>query len=109
MKTPVRKLLACLGAAILAVLPLGSHRAAPFPSQQTKALKKRHKEQRKTLKQQQGAMKRVMAQHEQPSDARRRFRQDLKMQRQMLQRNQKEETRRFKQKHQAAHELHPPN
>ena len=104
----MRKLLAGFGAAILLVLPLGKLTAVPLPNREMKELKKRHKEQRKMLKQQEHAMKKVMGQHAQSSDSRMRFKHDLKMQRQMLQRSQKDETRRQEENHESVKQLHPP-
>ena len=95
----MRKLLAGFGAAILLVLPLGKLPAAPFPNREMKELKKRQKEERRMLRQQQHAMKKVMGQHGQSSDSHVRFKHDLKMQQQMLQRSQKDGTRRLKEKH----------
>src|SRR5439155_23831491 len=77
----MRKFLICFGAALLLVLPQGKFTTAPLPNQETKDLKKRHKKQRKMVKQQQRAMKKVMGQHEQTSDSRERFKHDLRMQR----------------------------
>ena len=104
----MRKLLAGFGAAILLVLPLGKLTAVPFPNREMKEFKKRHKEQRKMLKQQQHAMKKVMGQHAQSSDSHMRFKHDLKMQRQMLQISQKDGTRRLKENHKSVKQLHPP-
>ncbi len=105
----MKKLLVCLGAAIFAILPMGRIAAAPLPNQEMKALRKQHKEQRKALKQQQRAMKRVMAQHALPDDSQQRFRRDLKMQRQLLQRCQRDEARRLKQKHKSDRQRPSPN
>jgi hypothetical protein len=103
----MRKLLAVFGAAILLVLPLGKLPAVPFPNREVKELKKRQKEERRMLRQQQHAMKKVMGQHAQSSDSHARFKHNLKMQRQMLQRSQKEGTRRLKQNHKSVKRLHP--
>jgi hypothetical protein len=102
----MRKLLASFVAAILLVLPLGKLTATPLPNREMKELKKHHKEQRKMLKQQQHAMKRVMGQHAQSSDSRERFKHDLKMQRQMLRKGQKAETRHQKDNRKSAKQLH---
>ncbi len=105
----MKKVLACLAAAIVVLLPLGRIAAFPFPNQEIKALRKQHKEQRKALKQQQRAMRQVMAQHELTSESQQRFRHNLKMQRQELQRRQRDETRRLKHKHKSAEQAHLPN
>lgn len=103
----MRKLLAGFGAAILLVLPLGKLPAAPFPNQEMKELKKRQKEERRMVRQQQHAMKRVMGQHAQSSDSRARFKHNMKMQQQMLHRSQKDVTRRLKENHKSVKRLHP--
>jgi hypothetical protein len=103
----MRKLLAGFGAAILLVLPLGKLPAAPFPNQEMKELKKRQKEERRMVRQQQHAMKRVMGQHPQSSDSRARFKHNMKMQQQMLHRSQKDVTRRLKENHKSVKRLHP--
>jgi uncharacterized membrane protein YhiD involved in acid resistance len=103
---PMLRILAALILAIPLVFPLGKLTAAPPRDQETKQLKKRHKAQNKEAKQQQRAMKRVMAQHEQSSDSRARFKHDLKMQRQMLRRSQKEETQRMKKKRKSDKKFH---
>lgn len=90
------------------VLPLGKPTPVPLPNREMKELKKRHKEQRKMLKQQQRAMKKVVGQHARSSDSRMRFKHDLKMQRQMLHRSQKDETRRLKENRKSPKQLHPP-
>ncbi len=102
----MRKLLAGIGAAILLVLPLGKLPAAPFPNREMKELKKRQKVERRTLRQQQHAMKKVMGQHLQSSDSRARFKHNLKMQQQTLQRSQKDGTRRLKKNHKSVERLH---
>ena len=107
-RIPMRKLLTSFVAAILLALPLGKLTATPLPNQEMKELKKRHKEQRKMLKQQQHTMKKVMGQHAQSSDSRMRFKHDLKMQRQMLRKSQEAETRRLKENHESVKQLHPP-
>lgn len=103
----MRKFLICFGAALLLVLPQGKFTTAPLPNQETKDLKKRHKKQRKMVKQQQRAMKKVMGQHEQTSDSRERFKHDLRMQRQMVRKSQKDETGRLKNNHKSVKQLHP--
>lgn len=104
----MRKLLGAFCAAILLILPLGKLTAFPLPHREMKELKKRHKEQRKMLKQQQHTMKKVMGQHARSSDSRMRFKHDLTMQRQLLHGNQKDETRRLKKNQESLKQLHPP-
>jgi hypothetical protein len=91
-----RRLLGAFAAAALLSVSFVSLSATPRSDSQQKALKRHQKEERKQLKQQQAAMKRVMAQHEQSAASRKRFQHDMKMQRQLLQKKQKEETRRLK-------------
>jgi poly-D-alanine transfer protein DltD len=95
----MRKLLAGFGAVILLLLPLGRLQAVPFPTREMKELKKRQKVERRMLRQQQHAMKKVMAQHGQSSDSNARFKHNLKIQQQVLQRSQKDATRRLKRNH----------
>jgi len=64
--------------------------------QEKHELKKRHKEEKRVLKRQQRAMKSVMNQHEQSIDESDRFKHDLKMQRQLLRKDQKNETQNLK-------------
>ena len=103
----MRKLLAGFGAAILLVLPLGKLPAVPLPNREMKELKKRQKKERKMLRQQQHAMKKVMGQHGQPSDSHARFKHNLKMQQQMLQRSQKDRTRLLRENNKSVNRLHP--
>jgi hypothetical protein len=91
-----RRLLVAFAAAALFSVSLVSLSAAPRSYSQQKALKHHQKEERKQLRQQQAAMKRVMAQHVQTAASRRRFQDDLKMQRELLHKRQKEEIRRLK-------------
>jgi ABC-type transport system involved in cytochrome bd biosynthesis fused ATPase/permease subunit len=91
----MQRFLACVALTMFVGLPLAKLKAAPLPNQEMSELKKHQKKQRKTLKQQQHAMKKVMGQHEQSRESRKRFKHDLKMQRQMLRRSQKEESRRL--------------
>ena len=58
------------------------------------------------VKQQQRAMKKVMSQHEQSGDSRERFKHNMKMQRQMVKKSQKAETRRQKNNRKSAKQLH---
>jgi len=100
------KILNVLIVATWLVLPLARLTAGSPPDQETKQLKKRHKAQKREAKQQQRAMHKVMAQHEQSSASRARFKNDMKMQRQMLRKSQKDETRRVKDKHKTDKHLH---
>jgi hypothetical protein len=92
----LRRLLGALASAVLLSIPLASLLATPSSNLQQSALKHRQKVERKQLKQQQAAMKRVMAQHQQSTASWQRFKHDMKMQRQLLRERQKEETRRLK-------------
>ena len=105
--SPMLKILNFLIVATMLLLPLVRLAAVPPPDQEMKQLKKRHKAQKREAKQQQRAMNKVMAQHEQSSASRARFKHDMKMQRQMLRNNQKVETRRVKDKHKSDKKLHP--
>jgi hypothetical protein len=91
----LQKILGGIAAAAFIFLPLANSSATPRSNPQHEALKHRQKEERKQLMQQQKAMRRVMAQHEQTLESRQRFQHDMKMQRRMLRERQKEETRRL--------------
>jgi hypothetical protein len=90
-----------LAAAILGP-PAGALRAAPAGSLEARQLKKRQKAQRKDLKEQQRAMKKVMGQHELSDEQRERFKNDLKMQERLLHKSQKDDSRRLKQSQEVA-------
>jgi hypothetical protein len=91
-----RRLLAAFAVVTLLSFSFVSLSAAPRADPQQKALKRRQKEERKQLKQEQTAMKRAMAQHGQTAASRKRFQRDMKMQRQLLRDRQKHETRTLK-------------
>src|SRR5579863_10322217 len=93
----MRKILMLVTMVVLMGTPLAAANVAGGPGPQGHQLKKRHKEQRKTIKQQQRAMKNVVSQHPQSSEERQRFKHDLKMQRQLLRKNQKNESRNLRQ------------
>lgn len=98
----MRKLSLLLAAALslsAVVVPLP---AAPARSYEVRQLKKQHKAQRKSLKEQQRAMKSAMGQHELPAEQRRRFKNDLKMQKRLLAKGQKDESRGLKPHRKAA-------
>ena len=75
--------------------------------QEKHELKKRHKEEKRILKRRQRAMKSVMNQHEQSSDESERFKHDLKMQRQLLRKDQKDETQNLKKRDTFVRQSHP--
>ena len=86
----MRKVLVLLAAALMAGASVGVLKAAPR-DRELHELRKRQKEQRKTLKIQQRSMKRTMKRQQLPADSRKRFRRQLKMERQMLRTGQREE------------------
>ncbi len=88
----MRKVLVLLTAALMAGASVGALKAAPR-DQELHELKKRQKEQRKTLKIQQRSMKNTMKRQQLPSDSRKRFQRQLKMERQVLRMGQREETK----------------
>jgi ABC-type transport system involved in cytochrome bd biosynthesis fused ATPase/permease subunit len=102
----MRKFLTLLLAAVILGPRVGTLRAAPARSYEARQLKKQHKAQRKDLKQQQRAMKKVMAQHEMSGDQRQRFKNDLKVQKRMLHKSQKNDSRRLKQSQKVAKASH---
>ena len=83
----------------LALLPLW---AFPPRSVEMKQLKKNHSKERKTLKQQQRGSNNIMKQHDLDSESKQRFQHNMKMQRQLVKKNQRQETRRLKQQGKAA-------
>ena len=87
----MRKLLLLVMTVVLLGPPLAGADIAGGPDSEAHQLKKCHKEQRKTLKQQR-AMENVASQHPEWSEARQRFKYDMKMQQQMLRKKQKDET-----------------
>ena len=96
-----KRFVGALALAAFLAIPFPTSSAAPRAYSQQKALRRRQKAERKQLKQQQAAMKKVMSQHPQSAESKKRFRQDMKMQRKLLHRKQKEETRRIKNNHRA--------
>jgi len=86
----MRKVLVLLTVACMAGGSLGVLKAAPR-DRELHELRKRQKEQRKTLKIQQRSMKRTMKRQQLPADSRKRFRRQLKMERQVLRTGQREE------------------
>ncbi len=82
--------------AILLLGPRRNLRADPHPDQQLRALKRLHKEELKSQKAQQKAMRKVLAQHELTAASRRRLKHNLKMQHDLLRKEQRHETRRLK-------------
>src|SRR6516165_6579086 len=93
--------------AVMIVLGLTAVEAAHLPNHGTPGLNKRHKEQRKALKQQQHGAKKVMGQHELSSDERSRFKQDLASERRTLRKQQKIESRIIKESGKSAKQTHP--
>jgi len=85
----------------------GMIKAAHLPGHGTPGLNKRHKEQRKALKQQQHAVKKVMGQHELSSDEQSRFKHELKSERRTLRKQQKSESRSIKESRKSAKQRHP--
>ncbi len=92
----IAKLVKVFAVILLVALPYLNSAASPRSDPQMRALKQRHKQERAALKQQQRAMQRVLAQHEQTAESKRRFEHDMKIQRRMLWERQKDETRRLK-------------
>ena len=86
----MRKVLVLLTAALMAGASVGVLKATPR-DQELRELKKRQKEQRKTLKIQQRSMKRTMKRQQLPAASRKRFKRQLKMERQVLRTGQREE------------------
>ena len=86
----MRKVLVLLTVACMAGASVGALKAAPR-DRELHDLKKRQKQQRKTLKIQQRSMKRTMKRQQLPPDSRKRFRRQLKMERHVLRTGQREE------------------
>src|SRR5437764_9706742 len=86
----MRKVVVVFVTACMAAASVGALKAVPR-DQELHELKKRQKEQRKTLKIQQRSMKRTMKRQQLPPDSRKRFRRQLKMERQVLRMGQREE------------------
>lgn len=98
----MRKFSTLLLAAVILGPVAGALQAAPARSYETHQLKKHQKAERKDLKEQQRAMKKVMGQHELSDEQRERFKSNLKMQKQMLHESQKDDSRRLKQSQKVA-------
>lgn len=77
-------------------------KAVPVPDQEPHNLKKSQKAQRKTLKQQQRAMRDAVNQHPQPPESLRRFKHDMASQRRLLNNKQKSASRNLKQARKSA-------
>jgi len=88
----MRKVLILLTAALIAGASAGALKAVPG-DQELHELKKRQKEQRKTLKIQQRSMENTMKRQQLPADSRKRFKRQLKMERQVLRMGQRAETK----------------
>ena len=102
----MKKLSLLLAAALSLSVALASIPAAPARSYEAHQLKKHHKAERKALKEQQRAMKRVMAQHQLSDDQRARFKNDLKMQKRLLHNGQKDESHNLKQSQKKQNQKH---
>ena len=86
----MRKVVVVFVTALMAGASVGALKAVPR-DQELHELKKRQKEQRKTLKIQQRSMKRTMKRQQLPADSRKRFQRQMKMERQVLRMGQREE------------------
>ena len=86
----MRRVLVLLILACMAGPSVGALKAAPR-DRELHELRKRQKEQRKTLKIQQRSMKRTMKRQQLPADSRKRFQRQMKMERQVLRMGQREE------------------
>ena len=75
--------------------------------QESHDLRKRHKEQMKTLKIQQRGMKKAMRQHPVSRAEHKRFKRELKMQKRMLKNGQKDETTNLKNSRRFNKRVHP--
>jgi len=98
----MRKLLLLLLSAVILGFSPGALGSAPARSYQTRQLKKQQKAQRKDLKQEERATKKMMDQHELSDEQRKRFKNDMKMQKRLLHKSQKDDSRRLKQAKQVA-------
>jgi len=81
-------------------------KAGTGPDKDSQELKQRQSEQRKQLKEQQRSMKAVMDQHPTTAQERKRFNNDMKMQRQMLKNSQKAERRTAEENQRFAKQAH---
>jgi hypothetical protein len=95
-----------LVSAIVLASMTGALKAGTGPDQQAQDLKQRQGEQRKQLKEQQRSMKAVMDQHPTTAQERKRFNNDMKMQRQMLKNSQKAERRTAEENQRFAKQAH---
>ena|SRR5215831_11533243 len=98
----MRKLLLLLLSALMVGFSPGALESAPARSYQARQLKKQHKAQRKDLTEQERAMKKVTDQHQLSDEQRKRFKNDMKVQKQLLHKSQKDDSRRLKQSPNAA-------
>ena len=101
----MRAFLLALVAATLLGPGVGAPQAAPPRNPRPTGLHTVHRRQRRVLKQQQRAMKRAMAHHLSGGE-RRRFKHQLKVERQTLRNAQKSESRRIKQSRKSARQSH---
>ena len=101
-----KSLMAKFSLLLLAAVTLGptagALQAFPGRSYESRQLRKQHKVQRKDLKQQQGAMRKAMGQHELSGEQRGGFKSNLKMQQRLLHKSQKDDSRRLKLSQKAA-------
>jgi len=94
-----------LGAATMMSIS-GAIYARPAADQQTRQLKRQQRQQSRQLKEEQHATKAVMNQHPTTPEARKRFNNDLKMQRHMLRNSQKADRRTAKENQELAKKAH---
>lgn len=100
----MRRFLMLLVTALVLAATVGSLRAG---DQESHDLKKRHKEQLKTLKIQQRGMKKTMRQHPLSRAEHKRFKGELKTQKKMLKNGQKDETTNLKNRRKFNRRVHP--
>jgi len=94
----MRKLLALLLTALFVGSSVAWLDAAPPRDREMRELRKHQKEQRKTLKIKQRSMKQTMKRHEIPEVERKRFKHQLKMERQVLRMGQRNDAQSLKQR-----------
>jgi TolA-binding protein len=99
-----RLLTVALAVAFL-TLPVGTLASAPPPDQEMHNLKRGHKQQWRSLKEQQRAEKDALALHPQTREQRKRFKQDMKAQRRLVRHVQKTEIRGLKESRRSAKRL----
>ena len=97
------RLLALAPAAVF--LPFALLAPAAAADQEMHNLKQGHKQQWRSLKEQQRAERQALARHPQTREARKRFNQDMKAQRRLVRQVQKVETRGLKESRRAAKRL----